>query len=151
MQLSPHFTLAELTASQTAFRRGIDNTPNEMSIANLRELCENVLEPIRNHFGKPLIISSGYRNAKVCEAIGSSARSQHTASNFDAAADFGVVHTPFLDVAKYIRDNLVYDQLILEGPPGRMWVHVSYASNRPNRKMYGVYDGRKYTWGTLKL
>jgi zinc D-Ala-D-Ala carboxypeptidase len=150
--LSENFSLEELTRSQTAFRRKIDNVPSKESIANLKALCENILEPVRAHFKKSVHVSSGYRSPALCEAIGSSAKSQHTAANNAAAADFGVSGTPFIEVAKFIKDNLDYDQLILEGPPGSMWIHCSYVrAGRANRKMYGVYDGKSYRWGTLKL
>ena len=77
MKLSGHFSLAELTKSQTATRKGIDNKPTLDHIENLTELCTHVLEPTRRNFGKPMVISSGYRSEELCEAIGSSKNSQH--------------------------------------------------------------------------
>lgn len=150
MQLSPHFDLDEFTASATAFRRGINNTPNEKSIENIKQLCEQVLEPLRAHFGLPIRVSSGYRSPELCLAIGSTIKSQHTASRMDAAADFSIPGVPLRKIAEYIRDNLVFDQLILEGPPGSNgWIHCSYTHGRKNRKMVGVYDHRGYRWGSL--
>ena len=74
MQLSKHFTLEEFTKSMTAQRKGIDNTPGSGDIKNLEDLCYEVLEPIRNHFDKPVTITSGYRSEALCEAIGSKKR-----------------------------------------------------------------------------
>jgi zinc D-Ala-D-Ala carboxypeptidase len=71
MQLSGHFSLRELTQSQTALRKGIDNKPTQDHIENLTELAVQILEPTRRHFGKPIAISSGYRSEELCEAIGS--------------------------------------------------------------------------------
>ena len=70
MSLSDHFTLIELTKSQTAERLGIDNTPDDEAIGNLASMCDNVLEPIRAHFGVPFSPSSAYRSKKLNEAIG---------------------------------------------------------------------------------
>ena len=85
MKLSENFTLDELTKSQEAIRLGIPNEPNDEHITNLILLCKNILQPIRNHFKMPVSISSGYRSAALCEAIGSSPNSQHTRGE---AADF---------------------------------------------------------------
>ena len=76
MKLSDHFTLNELTKSQTALRLGIDNTPDDEQIENLKALCENILEPVRDKYG-PLTPSSGFRSIPLCETIGSSVKSQH--------------------------------------------------------------------------
>ena len=86
MKMSTNFTLSEMISSQTATRLGIDNTPNDDQIENLKELCEKVLQPVRNEFG-PVIINSGYRSPKLNAAIGgSSSTSQHCCLN-GAAAD----------------------------------------------------------------
>ena len=77
MKLSENFTLSEMTKSQTAIRKNIDNTPTDEHIENLKHVAETLLQPIRNHFGKPVTVSSGYRSVDLCEAIGSSSRSQH--------------------------------------------------------------------------
>lgn len=151
MQLSPHFTLEEFTHSNTAFRKKIDNTPSQESIANIRYLCAEVLEPIRAHFGAPIEITSGYRCPSLCRAIGSKPTSQHTAQRQDAAVDFHVVGVPNDVVADWIRHNLEFDQLILEGPPGsRGWVHCSYTYARKQRKMVGLMDAAGYYWGDLR-
>ena len=77
MKLSKHFSLTEFTKSQTAERKGIDNTPSEEHIEKMKVLCESVLESIRYHFEKPIMINSGYRSVALCEAIGSKSTSQH--------------------------------------------------------------------------
>jgi zinc D-Ala-D-Ala carboxypeptidase len=78
MKLSANFTLDELIKSQVAERKNINNNPTPDVIENLKELCINVLQPIRSHFDKPVLISSGYRSAQICIEIGSSINSQHT-------------------------------------------------------------------------
>ena len=132
MILSKNFSLAELTKSQTAERKGIPNTPTADHIFNLTALCENILQPIRNEFGS-FIVSSGYRSPELCEAIGSKATSQHAKGE---AADFEVAGVSNYKLATWIEENLPFDQLILEcfqgGNSG--WIHCSY-----------VPDGRKET------
>jgi zinc D-Ala-D-Ala carboxypeptidase len=129
MNLSKSFTLNELTKSQEATRLGIDNTPNEEHILNLKLLCENVLQPIRDYYGMPVSVSSGYRSAKLCEAIGSSSKSQHTKGQ---AADFEIFGIANKDLADFIIKNLNYDQCILEfwneNEPNSGWVHCNYNS-----------------------
>jgi hypothetical protein len=145
MKLSGHFSLAELTKSQTATRKGIDNQPTLDHIENLTELCTHVLEPTRRNFGKPMIISSGYRSEELCEAIGSSKNSQHAKGE---AADFEMFGVDNKELAKYIKNNLVFDQLILEfynpDDPSSGWVHCSY-SKEENRKQSLLYNGKDYT------
>ena len=87
MNLSNNFTLAELVKSQTAVRKNINNEPGTAEINNLIHLAETVLQPVREHFSKPVVISSGYRSPELCEAIGSSAKSQHAKGE---AADFEI-------------------------------------------------------------
>ena len=77
MNLSDNFTLAELTKSQTAVRKGIRNEPSTEHINNLIHLARTILQPVREYFDEPVMISSGYRSPELCEAIGSSAKSQH--------------------------------------------------------------------------
>lgn len=122
MNLSPHFTLAEMTRSATASRRGLDNTPSPAVIAALKGLCENVLEPVRLHFGRPVIVTSGYRSPEVNRAARGARNSQHTRGQ---AADFTVPGVGNLDLCQWIMRNLNYDQLIYEfGEAG--WVHCSW-------------------------
>ena len=136
MNLSKSFTLNELTKSQEAIRLGINNTPNEEQIQNLKILCENILQPLRDYYGMPVSISSGYRSIELCKAIGSSATSQHTKGQ---AADFEIFGLANKEVADFVIQNLEYDQCILEfwneNEPNSGWVHCSYSING-NRKQY---------------
>jgi hypothetical protein len=136
MLLSKSFTLNELTKSQEATRLGIDNTPNKEHILNLKLLCEKILQPIRDFYGMPLSVSSGYRSAKLCEAIGSSSKSQHTKGQ---AADFEIFGVANKDLADFIVKNLDYDQCILEfwneNEPNSGWVHCSFNA-LGNRKQF---------------
>ena len=133
MKLSKNFTMAEFTKSQTATRRGIDNTPQGEHLDAAKELFENVVQRVRDHFG-PTVLNSGYRSPELNEAVGGSSRSQHCKGE---AVDLEVPGVPNAEVAEWIRDNLDFDQLILEfytpGIPDSGWVHVSYKS-AGNRK-----------------
>ena len=133
VRLSENFTLQEFTKSQTAERRGIDNTPVEGHIENAKALFENVVQPVRDNFGVT-IINSGYRSGDLNYAIGGSNTSQHCKGQ---AVDIECPGTPNYDVAKWIEENLDFDQLILEfytpGIPDSGWVHVSYNAE-DNRK-----------------
>lgn len=145
MQLTGHFNLIELTKSQIAIRKGIDNNPTPEHIENLTELCIQILEPTRRYFSKPIIITSGYRSEDLCEAIGSSRNSQHAKGE---AADFECLGVDNKQLANYIKNNLIYDQLILEfyntNDPSSGWVHCSY-SKKENRKQSLLYNGKDYT------
>jgi len=136
MLLNENFTLDELTKSQEAIRLGIENEPNDEQVGNLILLCKNILQPIRNHFKMPVSVSSGFRSAALCEAIGSSAKSQHTKGQ---AADFEIFGVHNKEVSDWIVKNLDYDQCILEfwnpNDPNSGWVHCSYNDNG-NRKQY---------------
>ncbi len=127
MQLSKNFNLVELTKSQTAERKGIANDPSPDHQENLRLLCERVLQPIRDHFNHVVTVSSGYRSSALCAAIGGSIDSQHTQG---MAADFEIYGTPNNEVFNWVKENLMYDQMILEfwneDEPNSGWLHVSY-------------------------
>jgi len=131
MKLSANFQLSELVKSQTAERKGIPNNPSPAHIDNLKALCVNVLQPIRSHFEAPVMISSGYRSPELCIAIGSKITSQHATGN---AADLEVPGVDNKVLATWIKENLEYDQLILEfyrdGEPDSGWVHVSWNSDK---------------------
>ena len=136
MKLSENFTLDELTKSQEAIRLGIANEASDEHITNLILLCKNILQPVRNHFKMPLSVSSGFRSAALCEAIGSSAKSQHTKGQ---AADFEIFGVHNKEVSDWIVQNLDYDQCILEfwnpNDPNSGWVHCSF-NDEGNRKQY---------------
>ena len=133
MKLTANITLDELTKSQVAERKGINNNPNPQQIENLKNLTIKILQPVRSHFDKPLIISSGFRCAQLCLEIGSSVNSQHVADDKAAAADFEIPGVDNRELALYIKNELEYDQLILEfyrdGEPSSGWVHCSYSSD----------------------
>jgi|TARA_E500000318_G_C3529900_1_gene200013 hypothetical protein len=135
MKLTTNFSLAEMTASQTAARKGIPNNPTPGQIENLRKLCESILQPIRNHYDAPVIISSGFRSPELCVLIGSSIDSQHAKGQ---AADLQVSGVDNEALATWIKNNLDFDQLILEfykkeEGPHSGWIHVSY-EGKGNRK-----------------
>ena len=136
MQLSQNFSLEELTKSQTATRKGIDNTPSPTHQANLQSLCTHVLQPIRDHFSRVVTISSGYRSPELCTAIGSKITSQHAKGE---AAAFEIFRVSNKELADYIHYNVNYDQLILEywneSDPNSGWVHCSYSEGN-NRRQY---------------
>ena len=135
MKLSNNFTLQELTKSQTATRKGIDNEPGTTEIENLIHLAKTILQPVREHFGKPVMISSGYRSPALCEAIGSSAKSQHAKGE---AADFEIGGVDNLELATWIADNCEFDQLILEFydgvDPNSGWIHCSSKKENSRRQ-----------------
>lgn len=136
LSLTPHFTLGEFQQSATASRLGIDNTIPEALVPNITNLCEQVLEPLRTHFGSPVIVSSGYRCPELNTAVGGVSNSQHLCGE---AADIqppssspqGVLYTPearryILRLwAEWIMDNCQFDQLIIERSSKAMWLHVS--------------------------
>lgn len=130
MNLSANFTLKELTKSDTATRLGLDNTPNDEALENLKLLCEKVLQPVRDHFGKSVTVNSGYRSPESNAAVGGSKTSDHCKGQ---AADIEIDGLPNPELAQWIMDNLDYTQLILEfytqGQPNSGWVHVSYDPN----------------------
>lgn len=135
MQLSKNLALSEVTRSETAKRRGISNMPAPEHIENFKKLAENVFQPIRDHFGVPIRISSGYRSAALNKAIGGSLSSQHCSGE---AIDIDMDGTSVTNAAifNYIKDNLEFDQLIWEfGTDANPdWVHVSYESTGKQRK-----------------
>ena len=136
MKLTANFSLSELTKSQTATRKGSDNTPSPEHQENLKLLCEAVLQPVREHFGRVVTVTSGYRSPELCTAIGSKITSQHARGE---AADFEIFGVSNKELADYIHEHLDYDQLILEywneSDPNSGWVHCSYSEGK-NRKQY---------------
>ena len=140
MKLSENFSLVELTKSQTAERKGIDNTPSTEHQENLKSLCTSILQPVRDHFSRVVSVSSGYRSEELCLAIGSKTTSQHAKGQ---AADFEIYGLSNKELADYIHENLEYDQLILEywkeSDPNSGWVHCSYIEPSDfgqNRRQY---------------
>ena len=145
MQLSKNFSLNELTKSDTALRHDMDNTPPPEAIECLRALCDNVLQPVRDHFGKSVRVNSGYRHPDVNAKVGGSKTSDHCKG---MAADIEIAGVPNHELAQWIADNLEYRQIILEfytrGVPDSGWVHVSYnpADNKKQLLTATKVDGK---------
>jgi zinc D-Ala-D-Ala carboxypeptidase len=126
-QLTRNFSLHEMMKSETALRHGLENKPGPDELNNLLQLCANVLQPIRDHFQKGVKVNSGYRSPDVNAKVGGSRTSDHCRG---MAADIEIPGIANADLAKWIKENLSYTQLILEfytpGVPDSGWVHVSY-------------------------
>ena len=133
MKLTDNFTLNELVYSVTAEANKIDNRPNVKVIANLQKLCENVLQPLRDYLGCPVIVTSGFRCAELNKKIGGNPNSHHL---MGYAADFVVPQRNLKDVFNWMKSNLPYDQLLFEyNSSGDRWIHVSYVKDSLNRRM----------------
>ncbi len=127
MNLTQNFTLSEMTKSETALRHGMDNTPGEVEIDNLKMLAEKVLQPVRDHYTRGVKVNSGYRSPDVNAKVGGSRTSDHCRG---MAADIEIPGVPNHELAEWIAQNLPFTQVILEfytrGVPDSGWVHVSY-------------------------
>ena len=134
MKLTKNFSLEEMYRSDTARRLGIDNKPQtEEVVENLRALCLEVLQPLRDHLGKPVVVSSGYRCKDLNRKVGGVENSQHLKGE---AADIKVSgREELIDVMRYIMDETDFDQLIREKSGSTEWVHVSHKRNGNNRRM----------------
>ena len=150
MQLSKNLALAEVMRSETAKRKGISNMPTPEHIENFKLLAEKVFQPIREHFGVPIHISSGYRSKALNTAIGGSLTSQHCSGE---AIDIDMDGTSVTNaqIFNYIKDNLSFDQLIWEfgTDSNPNWVHVSYESTGKQRKQ--ILKAVKSAKGTAYL
>jgi hypothetical protein len=135
MQLSKNLALAEVMRSETAKRKGISNMPTPEHIENFKKLAENVFQPIREHFGVPIHLSSGYRSAALNKAVGGASSSQHCKGE---AIDIDMDGTTVTNkqIFEFVRDNVNFDQMIWEfGTDANPdWVHVSYNSDGAQRK-----------------
>jgi zinc D-Ala-D-Ala carboxypeptidase len=138
MKLSEHFTLDEFTASQTASRLGIDNTPPSYILPNINRVAQG-MEKVRALLGAPIAISSGYRCGELNKAVGSKTTSQHTTGS---ACDFICPQfgDPSAIVKKIVNSDIDYDQVIQEysSKPGTGWVHISFSDR--NRKQALIID-----------
>ena len=135
-RLAPNFTLGELVKSDTAARKGIDNTPDSPEVIdNLRAVAQMILQPVRAAFGQPVVVNSGSRGPKLNKAVGGSTKSQHMTG---CAVDFEIPGVANEAVARWVAQNLVFDQLILEfhtpGVSGSGWVHASFRRDGHNRQ-----------------
>lgn len=151
MKLSEHLDLVEVTRSNEAKRKGINNEPTAEHLENFKKLAENVFEPIRKHFGVPIHISSGYRSSALNKAIGGASSSQHcTGEAIDIDMDGTTNGVTNKMVFEYIKANLNFDQMIWEfgTKDAPDWVHVSFESTGKQRKqiLRAVKVGGKTTY-----
>jgi len=155
MKLSNYVSLAEVTKSDTAKRKGIDNTPTPEHLENLKTICTDVFDKVREHFGVPIYISSGYRSAALNKAIGGSKNSDH---NLGRALDLdqdnrgnGITN---MEVFEFIKDNLEFDQLIgeFQRADGNFeWVHVGYRKGANRKQILVAYkEGTKTKYKAFK-
>ena len=150
-QLTKNFSLAELTKSQTASRKGLDNTPTPQIEKNLKNLAETILQPLREKLGKPIVINSGYRSPAVNAAVGGSATSAH---RFGHAVDLVVPSYAGGDVkklcqyiVKFLKDNnIAFDQVIYEFDA---WVHIGIKSGNNKQRGQVITINRKGTFNGI--
>lgn len=129
-----HFTIEEMTESSTAKAKDIDNTPSQEILAKLQKLIEAILDPLREWYGKPIRVNSGYRCEALNEAIGGSKTSQHCLGE---AADITTGSKEENEkLFNYIKDNLPFDQLINESDFS--WIHVSYREGRLRKQVLAL-------------
>jgi hypothetical protein len=143
MKLSNYVSLAEVTKSDTAKRKGISNEPTPEHLENLKTICTEVFDKVREHFGVPIYISSGYRSEALNKAIGGSKTSDH---NLGRALDLdqdgrgnGVTN---MEVFEFIKDNLEFDQVIgeFQRADGNFdWVHVGYRKGANRKQILVAY------------
>lgn len=155
--ISDHITYNEATISNTAKAKGIDNTPNETQLANMGIVAKYIFEPVRTHFNAPIKVSSFFRCAELNVAVGGSKTSQHV-QGCAIDMDGDVYGSPTnKQIFEYIRDNLEFDQLIIEGiTNGKMaWVHCSYKESgnrgqvlfmykKDGKSVYEAYSEKRY-------
>jgi zinc D-Ala-D-Ala carboxypeptidase len=145
MKISTNLSVEEVSKSLTATRKGIDNTPKGDHLNNLISIAQNIFQPIRNHFGAPIFVSSGYRSEALNKAIGGAhkiikgkyvATSQHCNGEALDLDNDAVGKPSNAEIFYFIYDNLDFDQLIWEFGDSKNpdWVHVSYSSDGNNRK-----------------
>lgn len=137
MNLTHNFTLEEMYKSTTAIRLGIDNTPSDIVVKNLLLLCKKVLQPLREHMDESILVSSGYRSPELNKKVGGSKTSQHC---FGQAADISCGERT-AEMYEYIKNNLIFDQLIWEFGTDENpdWVHVSYSSTNNRKECLRAY------------
>jgi len=134
--ISEHISFREGTISATGTRLGIKNVPNEFQLIHMKELAQNVFEPLRAHFGTPIKLCSFFRSAELNVAVGGATNSQHMANNGSAMDIDNESNPNNKEIFDYIRNNMEFDQIISEFPDDNdypSWVHVSYNKGK-NRK-----------------
>jgi hypothetical protein len=143
MQLSKNLSLKEVTKSNTAIKYGISNQPNELHLKALKAVATHIFQPIRDHFGKPIHVTSGYRSPELNAKIGGSKSSSHCqgeAIDIDADLTEGLTNRELFD---FIRKNLDFDLLIWEfgNDYEPNWVHVSYSQEGNRNQILVAYRG----------
>lgn len=145
IKLSQNLTLSEAITSQTAIRKKIDNTPSAEVISNLKYVAVNIFQKVRDHFGKPIRLSSGYRSPMLNKEVGGSKSSQHvTGQAFDMQGTNGVTNA---EIFEYIKDNLIFDQLIWEYGNDKepAWVHVSLRKSNNRKQVFAIGVDKKFS------
>lgn len=142
-----YFTISELCASSVAKAKGIDNTPSDTVKANLQNLIDNVLDPLREAYGKPIVINSGYRSTALNKAVGGVSGSQHLTGNAADIRGEGNTKAELIAIAKVALQQGNYDQLIFEHPGSGLWLHISY-NGSANRGQFMYYNGKYATLPT---
>ena len=154
MKLSNYVSLAEVTKSDTATRRGISNEPTPEHLENLKTICVEVFDKVRTHFGVPIYISSGYRSAALNKAIKGSKTSDHSLGRaLDLDQDFRGNGVTNMEVFEFIKDNLEFDQLIYEFGTTKNpdWVHVGYRKGDNRKQVLVAYkEGTKTKYKPYK-
>ncbi len=143
-RLTRHFNLFDFLASETALRAGIENVPHAPDvILNLQRVALHLLEPVLQQFDTRPQITSGYRCPALNAKVGGAATSQHMSGQ---AVDFQLPHVPLLELARWMRATLTYDQLLLETVAGETWIHASYVDGK-NRGQVRWFDGMQWRDG----
>lgn len=155
MKLSNYVSLAEVTKSDTATRKGIDNTPTAEHLENLKTICVEVFDKVREHFGVPIYISSGYRSAGLNKVIGGSKTSDHNLGRaLDLDQDFRGNGVTNMEVFNFIKDNLEFDQIIAEfqrADGDFEWIHVGYRKGANRKQILVAYkEGTKTKYKPFK-
>lgn len=155
MKLSNYVSLAEVTKSDTAKRKGISNEPTPEHLENLKTICTEVFDKVREHFGVPIYISSGYRSAALNKAIGGSKTSDHNLGRaLDLDQDFRGNGVTNMQVFEFIKDNLEFDQLIAEfqrADGDFEWIHVGYRKGANRKQILVAYkEGTKTKYKPFK-
>ena len=140
IQLSEHFTLNEFTKSITAERLGIKNEPDYEKVQAMKQLCREVLEPLRQHYGKPIRVTSGYRCPLLNAAVGGVTNSQHL---YGEAADLSVPSEAVArDWFQWLVNNTDFDQLLFEHNTRlkNSWLHISCRYNRRRNRHQAIFN-----------
>lgn len=149
MNLSKHFTLDEMIKSPTAQRLGIENAPNAEQLENLRDLVEYILEPLRIHYGRPIIVTSGFRCTKLNKAVGGSSTSQHVKGQAVDIRSVSDRRDDNKELFEMIREmKLPFDQLINEYDYD--WVHVSYSPKNRRQVLKAIKQNGKTVYQNMK-